>query len=125
MCFILSVAFTDMASQSRQPPSSTSIVAGPSGIHTQASTSGAGPSRSMPGGRRDPQLSPLATPLSQTDVEVAMATESLGGHSQASSLGSFSDAAQSRGATDTPSSLLGSESDRSSPEEQFNIEVAL
>ncbi|XP_072034398.1 transcription factor Dp-1-like isoform X2 [Amphiura filiformis] len=119
----------DMANQRKQPPSSTSIIAGPSGIHTQASTS-AGPStshRSMPGGRsRDPQLSPLATPLSQTDIEVAMATESLGGHSQASSLGSFSDAAQSRDATDTPSSLLGSGSDRSSPEEQFmNIEVAL
>ena len=72
-------------------------------------------------------MSPLAMPLSQMDVEVAMATESLGGHSQASSLGSFSDAAQSRGATDTPSSLMGgSESDdRSSPEEPFHIEVSL
>lgn len=123
----------DMANQRKQPPSSTSIIAGPSGIHTHASTSslssdGAGPSHghTIPISRLPP-MSPLAMPLSQMDVEVAMATESLGGHSQASSLGSFSDAAQSRGATDTPSSLMGgSESDdRSSPEEPFHIEVSL
>lgn len=87
---------------------SSSIVAGPSGVHTQ----GTSKSAYQPG---DPQLSPLAFPLSQTDQEVARATaESEFVASQDSSLGSFSDAGQSRGATDTPSSLMESESDEES-----------
>ena len=65
--------------------------------------------------------SPLATPLAvasfnqdTTDVEVALAT----GHglSRQSSIGSFSDIAPSRGATDTPSEYSEEgESERSSP----------
>ncbi|XP_071838287.1 transcription factor Dp-1-like isoform X2 [Apostichopus japonicus] len=86
---------------------SSSIVAGPSGIHKQGSSKSA----YQPG---DPRLSPLALPLSQTDEEVAMATAGADFvASQDSSLGSFSDAGQSRGATDTPSSIM-SESDEES-----------
>ncbi|XP_071501333.1 transcription factor Dp-1-like [Diadema antillarum] len=91
----------DMAKQSQSSATSTSIIAGPSGIQTQ------GTSRPhLPG---DPQLSPLAVPLS-SDAEVALVTQDLA-ISQSSSLSSFSDAGPSRGATDTPSSLLDSDSD--------------
>lgn len=96
----------DMATKSKEA-FSNSIVAGPSGIHTHGASSSK--SAYQPG---DPQLSPLAMPLSQTDEEVAMATAGADfTASQDSSLGSFSDAGQSRGATDTPSSIMESESD--------------
>ncbi|XP_070539378.1 transcription factor Dp-1-like isoform X2 [Ptychodera flava] len=110
----------------KRTSSSSTIVAGPSGIKTglpstateaiTASTS----SRSATAtssqdlsfqdssmvGSQGPS-SPLATPLSQQvniDQEVAMVTAGNSQASRASSLGSFSDLGPSRGATDTPSS---------------------
>ncbi|XP_798717.1 transcription factor Dp-1 [Strongylocentrotus purpuratus] len=99
----------EMAQQS-QSSSSTTIIAGPSGIQTQGASK-----THLPG---DPQFSPLAVPLAlahSVDAEVALATADLA-ISQSSSLSSYSDAGPSRGATDTPSSLLDSESDESSRE---------
>ncbi|XP_063966974.1 transcription factor Dp-1-like isoform X1 [Lytechinus pictus] len=97
----------EMAQQS-QSTSSTTIIAGPSGIHTQSASK-----PHLPG---DPQFSPLAVPLSHSvDAEVALATADLA-ISQSSSLSSYSDAGPSRGATDTPSSLLDTDSDESSRE---------
>ncbi|XP_038050253.1 transcription factor Dp-1-like [Patiria miniata] len=105
----------EMADKDRTATSSTSIRAGPSGIHTHASSSHTQATPlSSKAYHRNPQLSPLATPLSQTDEEVAMAVEGIGYASQSSSLGSFSDAGPSRGATDTPSTLMDSGSDSES-----------
>nr|XP_006818015.1 PREDICTED: transcription factor Dp-1-like [Saccoglossus kowalevskii] len=92
-------------------PTSTSIVAGPSGIKTgvtaTASSSSQGHLHDSGIASSQGSASPLATPLSQpmsTDQEVAMVTGGNSQASRASSLGSFSDMAPSRGATDTPSS---------------------
>ncbi|XP_071798590.1 transcription factor Dp-1-like isoform X1 [Asterias amurensis] len=105
----------EMADKESGTTSSTSIRAGPSGIHTHASSSHAQATPSSTKAfHRNPQLSPLATPLSQTDEEVAMTVAGFGSASQSSSLGSFSDAGPSRGATDTPSSLMDSGSDSES-----------
>ncbi|XP_077988364.1 transcription factor Dp-1-like isoform X1 [Glandiceps talaboti] len=109
----------------KKTSSSTSIVAGPSGIKTGLPATATVTTASIPGlsstassddhALRDSGIalasqgssSPLATPLSQPmniDQEVAMVTSGHPQVSRTSSLGSFSDMGPSRGATDTPSS---------------------
>ncbi|XP_071951769.1 transcription factor Dp-1-like [Antedon mediterranea] len=92
----------EMAQQNKGRNNSTSIIAGPSGIQTRTSTSAGSSSQSSSQGSYS------------LDYEVAMANRQT--ISRTPSIGSHSSMGPSRGATDTPSSLLESDIDGSDDE---------
>ncbi|XP_033126948.1 transcription factor Dp-1-like [Anneissia japonica] len=93
----------EMAQQNKGQTNSTSIIAGPSGIQSRASASAGSASQTS---SQEQSSSPLSL-----DFEVALATGQT--MSRTPSIGSHSSFGHSRGATDTPSSLLESDVDGS------------